>query len=86
VCRRLCVTKNDPSTTLRFLNQRAVLLAMRLHRVHPDGITIDCPLRNDLRNNAGVAHGCIATAMADATVGGAIQRHVVGGMGSTPWS
>jgi len=55
------------------------LLGMRLHRVHRDGITIDCTLRNDLRNNAGVAHGGIAAAMADAAVGGAIQSHFGGG-------
>ena len=55
------------------------LLGMRLHRVHRDGITIDCVLRNDLRNGAGVAHGGIAAAMADAAVGGAIQRHFGGG-------
>jgi uncharacterized protein (TIGR00369 family) len=55
------------------------LLGMRLHRVHRDGITIDCTLRNDLRNSAGVAHGGIAAAMADAAVGIAIQRHFGGG-------
>src|SRR5258708_10203700 len=55
------------------------LLGMRLHRVHRDGITIDCTLRDDLRNSAGVAHGGIAAAMADAAVGGAIQRHFGGG-------
>jgi len=53
------------------------LLGIGLHRVHRDGITIDCTLRNDLRNDAGVAHGGIAAAMADA--GGAIQRHFGGG-------
>jgi acyl-coenzyme A thioesterase PaaI-like protein len=47
------------------------VLGMRLHRVHRGGITIDCTLRNDLRNNAGVAHGGMAAAMADAAVGGA---------------
>jgi uncharacterized protein (TIGR00369 family) len=55
------------------------LLGMRLHRVHRDGITIDCRLRDDLRNSAGVAHGGIAAAMADAAVGIAIQRHFGGG-------
>jgi uncharacterized protein (TIGR00369 family) len=55
------------------------LLGMRLHRVHRDGITIECALRNDLRNSAGVAHGGIAAAMADAAVGIAIQRHFGGG-------
>jgi uncharacterized protein (TIGR00369 family) len=46
------------------------LLGMRLHRVHRDGITVACTLRDDLRNSAGVAHG---------GVGGAIQRHFGGG-------
>lgn len=55
------------------------LLRMRLTRVHRDGITIDCTLRNDLRNSVGVAHGGIAAAMADAAVGCAIQRHFGGG-------
>src|SRR5258708_15707107 len=55
------------------------LLGMRLHRVHRDGITIDCTLRDDLRNSAGVAHGGVAAAMADAAVGIAIQRHFGGG-------
>jgi uncharacterized protein (TIGR00369 family) len=32
-----------------------------------------------LRNSAGVAHGGVAAAMADAAVGGAIQRHFGGG-------
>ena len=56
-----------------------ILLGMRLHRVHRDGITIDCKVRNDMRNSAGVAHGGIAAAMADAAVGVAIQRHFGGG-------
>ena len=55
------------------------LLGMRLHRVHRDGITIACALRDDLRNSAGVAHGGIAAALADAAVGIAIQRHFGGG-------
>jgi len=55
------------------------LLGMRLHGVHRDGITIDCTLRDDLRNSGGVAHGGVAAAMADAAVGGAIQRHFGGG-------
>src|ERR1700747_508274 len=55
------------------------LLGMRLHRVHRDGITIDCTLRNDLRNNDGGAHGGIAAAMAHAAVCGGIQRHFEGG-------
>src|SRR5260370_16693498 len=55
------------------------LLGMRLHRVHRDGITIDCRIRNDVRNNDGVADGGVGAGMGDAAVGGAIQRHFGGG-------
>ena len=51
------------------------LLGMRIRRVHRDGVTIDCTLRDDLRNSAGVAHGGVTATMADAEVGTAIQRH-----------
>ncbi len=51
------------------------LLGMRLRRVHGDGITIECELREDLRNGAGVAHGGITAALADASVGIALARH-----------
>jgi acyl-CoA thioesterase len=54
------------------------LLGMRVEDVHGDGITIACPLRDDLRNSAGVAHGGVAAALADAAVGIAIQRHFGG--------
>ncbi|MGB8582855.1 MAG: PaaI family thioesterase [Candidatus Sulfotelmatobacter sp.] len=64
----------DSLTRVPFNN----LLGMRLRRVHRDGITIDCTLRDDLRNSAGAAHGGIAAAMADAAVGFAIQRHFGG--------
>ncbi|HEV1992872.1 MAG TPA: PaaI family thioesterase [Candidatus Acidoferrum sp.] len=55
-----------------------VLLDMRLHRVHQDGITIECTVREELRNSAGIAHGGVAAALADAAVGIAIHRHVGG--------
>jgi uncharacterized protein (TIGR00369 family) len=51
---------------------------MRLRRVHRDGVTIDCTLRNHLRNSVGVAHGGVSAAMADAAVGIALQRHFGG--------
>lgn len=54
------------------------LLGMRVDKVHRDGITIACALRDDLRNSAGVAHGGVAAALADAAVGIAIQRHFGG--------
>ena len=54
------------------------LLGMQLRRVHRDGVTIDCTLRDDLRNSVGVAHGGVTATMADAAVGIAIQRHFGG--------
>src|SRR3982074_3059399 len=49
------------------------LLGMRIRGVHRDGVTIDCTLRDDLRNSVGVAHGGVSAAMADAAVGIALQ-------------
>jgi hypothetical protein len=54
------------------------LLGMRLHQWHRDGVTIGCTHRNNLRNSVGAAHGGAATAMADAAVGIALQRHFGG--------
>jgi uncharacterized protein (TIGR00369 family) len=60
-----------------------VLVGMRLHRVHRDGITIVCTLRSELRNSAGVAHGGLTASMADAAVGVAIYRHFGGKRATT---
>ena len=54
------------------------LLGMQIRRVHRDGVTIDCLVRDDLRNSVGVAHGGITATMADAAVGIALQRHFGG--------
>jgi uncharacterized protein (TIGR00369 family) len=54
------------------------LLGVRLSRVHRDGVTIECALRHELTNSAGVAHGGVAAAMADVAVGMAINRHFGG--------
>jgi uncharacterized protein (TIGR00369 family) len=56
-----------------------MLLGMRLRRVHRDGVTIDCVVRDQLRNSAGLVHGGIAAALADAAVGIGIQAHFKGG-------
>jgi uncharacterized protein (TIGR00369 family) len=56
-----------------------MLLGMRLRRVHRDGITVECVVRDELRNSAGLAHGGVAAALADAAVGIAIQAHFKGG-------
>ena len=55
-----------------------MLVGMRPHRVHRDGITLECTLRGDLRNTAGAVHGGVTATLADAAVGIAIQRHFRG--------
>jgi uncharacterized protein (TIGR00369 family) len=56
----------------------ATLLGIKLTRVHRDGVTIECALRDELTNSAGVAHGGVAATLADAAVGIALQRHFGG--------
>lgn len=60
-----------------------VLVGMRLHRVHRDGITIVCTLRRALQNSAGAVHGGLTASMADAAVGIAIYRHFGGKRATT---
>ena len=55
-----------------------MLLGVKLTRLHRDGVTIDCALRHELTNSAGVAHGGVAAALADVAVGIAINRHFGG--------
>ena len=54
------------------------LLGIRVARLHPDGVTIECNLREELRNSAGVLHGGVTATMADAAVGIALSRHFGG--------
>jgi uncharacterized protein (TIGR00369 family) len=56
----------------------AVLLEMKLTSLHRDGVTIECALRHELTNSAGVAHGGVAATLADAAVGTALNRHFGG--------
>jgi uncharacterized protein (TIGR00369 family) len=51
------------------------LLGIRLTRLHKDGLTIECEVRPELRNGAGVLHGGVSAALADAAVGIALTRH-----------
>lgn len=53
-------------------------LGIRVVRRHRDGVTIECALRDDLRNLAGVLHGGVTATMADAAVGIAITSHFAG--------
>jgi uncharacterized protein (TIGR00369 family) len=54
------------------------LLGIRATRRHSDGVTIECVLRDDLRNLAGVLHGGVTATLADAAVGIAISNHFHG--------
>ncbi|MBI3759179.1 MAG: PaaI family thioesterase [Deltaproteobacteria bacterium] len=54
------------------------LIGLRIVRLHADGITIQCAVRDQLRNSAGVLHGGVAAAMADAAVGIALANHFGG--------
>ena len=54
------------------------LLGMRAVRTHKDGITIECKLRPELLNFAGVLHGGVTATMADAAVGIALWKHFKG--------
>jgi uncharacterized protein (TIGR00369 family) len=51
------------------------LLAIRVTRLHKDGVTIECPLRKDLLNAMGVLHGGVTATMADAAVGISLWKH-----------
>jgi len=50
-------------------------LGIRVAQVHRDGITIECALRPEMMNGAGVLHGGVTATMADVAVGLALQRH-----------
>ena len=54
------------------------LLGIRVARLHKDGVTIQCALREELRNSAGVLHGGVTATMADAAVGISLARHFRG--------
>src|ERR1700687_4759576 len=52
------------------------LLGMRIARLHPDGVTLECKMQGKLRNKAGVLHGGVSAALADAAVGISLHRHL----------
>lgn len=53
-------------------------VGLRVVRRHKDGVTIEVPLRDDLRNLAGMLHGGVSATIADAAVGIAIASHFSG--------
>ena len=54
------------------------VLGIRVVRLHPDGVTIACAVRDELRNFAGMLHGGVTATLADAAVGIALARHFKG--------
>ena len=51
------------------------LLGIRVLRKHKDGVTIECSLRPEFYNLAGVLHGGVTATMADVAVGMATFGH-----------
>ncbi|MDQ6665240.1 MAG: PaaI family thioesterase [Acidobacteriota bacterium] len=78
-----------PSFTLRHLNAIAGrmpfnrLVGLRIVRQHRDGVTIECSVRDELRNGLGVLHGGVTATMADAAVGIAVVNHFEGKRAAT---
>lgn len=58
-------------------------LGIRLVRFHDEGVEIECPLRPELMNAAGVLHGGVTATMADVAVGMALTRHLAGKRAAT---
>ena len=51
------------------------LLGVRIVRRHSDGVTIQCKLREELMNSAGVVHGGVLASLADTAVGIGLHNH-----------
>jgi uncharacterized protein (TIGR00369 family) len=54
------------------------MLGGRLAQVHRDGVTLECPVHEGVRNVYGALHGGVPAAMADTAAGIALQRHFGG--------
>jgi len=54
------------------------LLGIRVVRYHSDGLTVECAVKEELLNSAGVLHGGVLATLADAAVGIALSRHFEG--------
>src|SRR5207237_9898654 len=54
------------------------LLGIHVLRYHSDGLTVECGVRDQLLNSAGVLHGGVLATVADAAVGIALARHFGG--------
>jgi len=54
------------------------LLGIHVLRYHSDGLTVECTVREQLLNSAGVLHGGVLATVADAAGGIALARHFGG--------
>jgi uncharacterized protein (TIGR00369 family) len=54
------------------------LIGIRVLRIHSDGVTLQCAMREELKNVAGMMHGGVAATLADAAVGIALASHFGG--------
>lgn len=51
-------------------------VGLRLAQLHADGVTVECSLRPELLNAAGVLHGGVTATLVDVAVGVALTRHL----------
>ena len=51
-------------------------IGIRVLEKHDDGVTVECPIREELMNGAGVAHGGVAASVADTAMGIALHRQL----------
>ena len=49
-------------------------VGIRLLRKHPNGVTVECRVRKELMNFAGVLHGGVTATLADVAVGQALMQ------------
>jgi uncharacterized protein (TIGR00369 family) len=49
-------------------------VGIRILRKHPTGITVECRMRKELLNFAGVLHGGVTATLADVAVGQALMQ------------
>ena len=51
-------------------------IGIRVVEQHDDGVTVECPVREEFMNGAGVVHGGVAATVADSAMGIAFVRHL----------
>src|SRR5437899_1020807 len=80
---------SQPKLTLQQLRARTSRmpfnssLGLRIVKLHQDGVTVEIPMRDDLRNGAGILHGGVTATIADVAVGMAIAHHFGGSRETT---